>query len=436
MHATEKEIQSLADYCQKNEIKSGWFGFLEKSNDTYIVLVYAYKKLKAWKKPRIHLAMCLRPDEDKVYWSYNVTMRYCYGYSYDFNAKGNHLTDSDQFSGFNEVEKWKTNPFISPANDWDAVLREGTPSLRYVNDLTSLLLTYFPHNLMAGINTLLSFPRQVEVLQKLNLAGLISNRSILKTDPRQLKTWIAYSKATDGRIPYTDIPTIRWNIAQGITPKNAFASKDKFTILSIRKRLGDGTTIADAIEVFHYLRSKFGHVYDYNVNEYSGYIDLRKELKLDIKSHSARFPSDLEEAYRRLNESLEKFRSKEERRVLRTMKTFIEHLDSMTSITDGTYSVVHPRTRSQFVKLGNTLNNCVGSMGYYDSQAHGKCAIFGIKKDGKLYACLELIRFKGKTTISQLYLKDNQTCDKATRSFVQKNLVKKVFIPQDTYRVR
>lgn len=185
-----------------------------------------------------------------------------------------------------------------------------------------------------------------------------------------------------------------------------------------------------------YIRSKFGNVYDFYVREYVGYIDLRKELKLDIKSHSARFPSDLEEAYRRINESLEKFRSKEERRVLRTMKTFIEHLDSMTSITDGTYSVVHPRTRSQFVKLGNTLNNCVGSMGYYDSQAHGKCAIFGIKKDGKLYACLELIRFKGKTTISQLYLKDNQTCDKATRSFVQKNLVKKVFIPQDTYRVR
>lgn len=433
MHATEKELQSVVDYCQKNEIKSGWFGFLKKSYDTYVVLVYAYKKLKPWPKPRIHLAMYLRPDEEKVYWSYNVTMRYCAGYSYDFNATGGHLTDSDQFTGFNEVGKWKTNPFIEPANDWDAVIREGTPSLQYVNDMTSLLLTYFPHNLMTGINTLLQFPRQVEVLQKLNLTGLVSNRSILKTDPRQLKTWIAYSKATDGRIPYTDIPTIKWNIAQGIAPKNAYASKDKFTILAIRKCLGEDTTIADAIEVFHYLRSKFGHVYDYHVNEYSGYIELRKKLKLEIKTHSARFPSDLETSYNYLNQSLTKAKKKEERRVLSTMKTFYKHLDAMASITDGTYSVIHPRTQNQFVKLGNEMHNCVGSMGYYDAQLHGKCAIFGIKKNGKLYACLELIRSQGKTVISQLYLKDNKICDKATRSFVQKTLVKKVYIPIDRY---
>lgn len=422
-------MRDMVEYANKRSIKSCWFGLLKKDGNHYSVLVYAYKKNKNWEQARLRLAMLIRSDETGAYWSANVNMRYGYGYTYLFGEIED-VTDSDDFCGFNKLDNWNTNPRLEPANDWDAVLKEGNPELSYIKNIDSILLTYFSNKIAVGLRNILSYPGEIEMLQKLNLLEFVTNSKALEMDPKDLRKCISYARKSS-KIDITDIPTVQWNLKNGFAPKNAFTFDQRMAIGKIRKRLGDKATVPEAIEVYKYLRHD-GYVFDYDISEYFEYIGLRKELRLDIQDHSARFPSDLGRAYSALLEEKKQRQDEMEKELIRKSKPFISFLDSLCASVKGPkYSLYHPSTEKQFRYLGRILHNCVGSMGYHRRQMLGKCAIFGIKKDGKLYACLELCPNKeNETEIEQLYLAHNKVCDEATRKFVKKEIIPRISFPE------
>lgn len=186
-------------------------------------------------------------------------------------------------------------------------------------------------------------------------------------------------------------------------------------------------------EIYRYLRKQSpceSIVQDYLIAEYVRYLRYRNELGLSNESHSARFPSDIQKAYENISNLVEEKKKRERAEKIEALKNMNrEYLESLSNLTvkDEHYSVVNPVTDEDFKELGDIFENCVGTMGYYEKQLKGRCAIFAIRKDGEYYACLEVGRRKnGKPMIEQLYTKRNQPCDKITRRFVNREIVPKI----------
>lgn len=69
-----------------------------------------------------------------------------------------------------------------------------------------------------------------------------------------------------------------------------------------------------------------------------------------------------------------------------------------------------PQGYKEFVKVGNTLHNCVAASGYCGKVVRGECLIITVNKGGKPVECCELIPCRNMTSlrIEQMHGDHNQ----------------------------
>ena len=112
---------------------------------------------------------------------------------------------------------------------------------------------------------------------------------------------------------------------------------------------------------------------------YSDYISMSEQMNIDLSHKSVRFPKDIKAAHDRLiagysavkNELLDK-----------QMREASERLYAgLTEYRSGEYAIVFPRTKTEFITEGQSLNHCVGTQErYFNNHIEGTKMIFFIRR--------------------------------------------------------
>lgn len=422
--ASAKEIAAMKHALVKSESKRTWYGMAKAGNDGQLyVMIYCVKKNKAWKRAKAKLAMVTSTAFKGTLWNYNTSFVAINGYSFDFSDDNRNHDKKFQY-----IEGWSKNPFFLPLSDVsdEVEIERVQPKAKYIPSLMSNLNRYFYNCIAKGMKLVMEYPHEIEMLVKMNLQQFITNKNVLRKKYSEISKLVRY--AEESGIEYSDVPTIQWNMNRGIKPCNA-KSREEIAIIGCAKKMleigeQDATEVVDYLKKQNSRRSYPVSSLRITLQEYHSYLDDREFLGMDSTEHSARFPSNFEEAY---NTITQQAREAVEKKELDSLADQIRKAD-LTKIvfSYGEYSVIHPVTNEQFIALGNVMSNCVGRCGYYKKQNKGDCYILAIKKNNEFYACLELVPTnKGEKSakINQLYLRHNNECDEKTREFVNKEII-------------
>lgn len=434
--ATPEEIKIMEDNHKDSHIR--FHSILRKVDQEYYVLIYGFKK------NTIHLGMILSTVFKGAIWCWNLWYKSMAGYCFDDDKH----EGRDGYEVFSFHSDWTGNPWAMPVN-FDEVLKQ-EESLKYVPSLGDFLVNNFPNRIAKGIKTLISYPHQIEMLQKIGYPEFATNTTILKKSPKEIMKYINYAKLTDKLIAPTDIHTISWNIKRNKKPSEAWTRDEIKSLNKLSKELN--MSEKEALEVYKYLivqSKKKGYYSDnrhgvpeYHIWEYKRYLGLREDKGWSNKDHSARFPSDFEHSYLELEnersaEELARKRKEDEERRRKAEEALAKFHATIPSLADKVskinkalngsgYSVMQPYENDQFLALSDIFHNCVGHCGYFAKQNNGECLIYAIKKGDEYYACLEVADSEGEEhmpKIRQLYLEHNRECDKETRAMVSKTIL-------------
>lgn len=420
--ATPEEIKAMEDNHKASNAR--FHSILRKADKNYFVLIYGFKK------STIHLGMVLSTAFDGVIWCWNLWYKAMAGYVFEDE-------DKEGYDHFSFHPEWKGNPWAMPVN-FDEVLKQ-EETLKYVPNIGGFLIGSFQNRIVKGIKTLLKYPHQVEMLQKIGYPEFATNPSNLKKSPKEILKYIDYAKHTEGLIAPTDIQTISWNIKRNKKPSEAWTRSE---VRSFNKLVSElNLSEKEGLEVYKYLivqSKKRGYnqgrtgVRDYHIAEYKNYLEQRTKLGWSNEDHSARFPSDFEHAYEETQKAVEENKAKVAEEELKKYKAVVENeltkkVDEINKkLLNSEYSVMQPYQKEEFSLLSDVFDNCVGRCGYFKKQIEGNCLIYAIKKDGNYYACLEVVGSDGlkhSPKIKQLYLAHNRECDKETRVMVNKTIL-------------
>ena len=417
MNPPEKEIRSMAKDIAENDpnMKRGFIGFLRKLGEDWIEYIYAYRCTKEDKGiPKTELAVyrCMS-DLKHEYVSSRLSFNYMSGYSYMFDGKPSisNFYDTGGFVSlcFERCEG-RVHIFARHSNYDEALGNDGL--FRYID--VQEFHDVFWEDITRGIDFMVKFPDRVEfIFNRLKQPKLAHNPQWLKMKREDASRLFQYHRETDGSLSLTDLRTLRWNIKRGISPKKALSGADINVYGYLRKSLG-GYTHEQLMEVLEYIGRD-----ETRAHQYTAYLRNRTTLGLSNESHSARFPRDLYHAFIESTDEIEKIRDmerkKEELKAAKYIKARLERLGAVAVSDDG-YSALIPTTKQEFVAYGNTMDNCVGRLNYFEKQNEGRCLIFEIFRKDEPFACLELVPDKDrKPEIRQLYLKHNAEADDDTR---------------------
>lgn len=123
---------------------------------------------------------------------------------------------------------------------------------------------------------------------------------------------------------------------------------------------------------------------------YRDYINMSMDMGVDLSRKAVRFPKDSKEAHdqilERFNEiKAEKTRNKvkAEDAVFRRAVKKIYDEKGISPYTDGTFCIVLPMGKSDFVIEGQSLRHCVGGSYYSDAHKEGTRMIFFVRNADK-----------------------------------------------------
>ena len=181
----------------------------------------------------------------------------------------------------------------------------------------------------------------------------------------------------------------------------------------------------DRVRLHRYLRKNGIAPWDYR-----HYVDFVGQAKMDIDGYGVAFPKDFDKAVADVQKRIVRVRAREERLREAALKetadrvnALIERLRNRLAWRVGDYSVVVPQRRSDFVREGKAMHNCIG--GYFELCADGGTACFFIRKNGKRLADVEMSAKDG--TVRQCRLVCNGAADDETMNFAR--IVAKKILP-------
>lgn len=113
---------------------------------------------------------------------------------------------------------------------------------------------------------------------------------------------------------------------------------------------------------------------------YRDYIQMSEQMKVNLSHKSVRFPKDIKQAHDRL---LAEYKAVENEILDEQLKQATERLYSgLTEYKNGGYAIVFPRTKTEFIVEGQSLNHCVGTNEmYFNNHMKGTRMIFFIRKE-------------------------------------------------------
>lgn len=114
------------------------------------------------------------------------------------------------------------------------------------------------------------------------------------------------------------------------------------------------------------------------------YIEMSKEMGIDMSHKSVRYPPDCIEAHNRVMKQHESVKNElDDKRFKENVEAIYEAIGNADFQKDG-LCVVLPQSRTDFIMEGNALNHCVGSVSrYFENHMKGRQMIFFIRKVAK-----------------------------------------------------
>lgn len=160
---------------------------------------------------------------------------------------------------------------------------------------------------------------------------------------------------------------------------------------------------------------------DYLTMKYRDYLDMARELGVDMSHKSVRYPEDCIEAHDRVMKQHEAVKNELDDKRFRENIAAVYEAIGNTDFQRYGLCVVMPQSRTDFYTEGNTLNHCVGSQSsYYENHMRGTRMIFFIRRASepdKPYFTMEAsMRDK---RICQLYGFGDCTAPKEVRNFAE-----------------
>ena len=171
------------------------------------------------------------------------------------------------------------------------------------------------------------------------------------------------------------------SVAQHEAHKNA-----RETVKAFEERCPIRIDEAKAIEINKYIQKQLGYQ---GTNYYIDYLEMKvKYGQGDLKDYGTWFPRDLQKQHDSLQllKNAEKCKKIDEG-IAETIKKL--NLPREKTFKDG-FSLQVLSTSQSMVDVGKELEICVGSCGYNERFAKGKCVILKLTKDGKTMNCIEL----------------------------------------------
>ncbi|MDU2063756.1 MAG: PcfJ domain-containing protein [Sporomusaceae bacterium] len=111
---------------------------------------------------------------------------------------------------------------------------------------------------------------------------------------------------------------------------------------------------------------------------YKDYISMSKSLGVDLSRKSIRFPSNIKIAHDVILERFNKVKHKLEDENFAQAREKL--YAGMKEYAKGDYCIVFPKTRSEFIAEGQSLNHCVGGDSYYQNHLKGKRMVFFVRR--------------------------------------------------------
>ena len=123
--------------------------------------------------------------------------------------------------------------------------------------------------------------------------------------------------------------------------------------------------------------------FDQLLRWYNDYIDMSKQMEIDLSHKSVRFPKDIKVAHDRL---LKEYKVIENEILDEQLRKATERLYAgLTEYKNDGYAIVFPRTKTEFIVEGQSLNHCVGTNeSYFNNHLKGTKMIFFIRKEEEI----------------------------------------------------
>ncbi len=150
------------------------------------------------------------------------------------------------------------------------------------------------------------------------------------------------------------------------------------------------------------------------INWYKDYIEMNKELKVDIKRKAVRYPNDIKDAHDRILIRFSEVKNVTENE---KFKIAIKNLYAgLREYSKGDYAIVLPTCKEDFIREGQSLSHCVGAISsYFNNHMEGSKMIFFIRKkddidtpfvtmeiDMRRHAILQLYGFGDKAPAAEV----------------------------------
>ncbi len=111
---------------------------------------------------------------------------------------------------------------------------------------------------------------------------------------------------------------------------------------------------------------------------YKDYLSMSKSLEVDLSRKSVRFPGNIEIAHDVIVERFNKIKRKLEDDNFAQAREKL--YAGMKEYAKGDYCIVLPKTRSELIAEGQSLNHCVGNDSYYQNHLKGERMIFFVRR--------------------------------------------------------
>lgn len=128
-----------------------------------------------------------------------------------------------------------------------------------------------------------------------------------------------------------------------------------------------------------YPKIAFEHILQW----YRDYIQMSEQMDIDLSHKSVRFPKDIKVAHDRL---LKEFKLVETQIYDEQLKRASKNLYAgLTEYKSNGFAIVFPKTRSEFIIEGQSLNHCVGTQEmYFNNHLKGERMIFFIRHENEI----------------------------------------------------
>ncbi len=155
---------------------------------------------------------------------------------------------------------------------------------------------------------------------------------------------------------------------------------------------------------------------------YNDYIRMSEQMGVDLSHKSVRFPKDIKTAH---DDLITKFKAIEMEIYDEQMRKATENLyNGLTEYKSDGYAIVFPKSRTEFVKEGQSLNHCVGTQEmYFNNHMEGTRMIFFIRNEEEIekpFVTMEIDM--RELRIRQIYGYGDKTPAKEVRDFADKFL--------------